>query len=167
MTVYPLGMADGDDRKNEESGGDTVTSLSSKLSERLMQCFFESTLRRKLSLLHDSLPFVDNRQERKRRLHLLQEMYVARAKLEDENCIFGLSFVDQGIEAIINGDWVEVRELAEHFNYKHESEIIRSRYAERHAIFCDLLRRAADEALPSDPFTLVVKKGGAWGKKTD
>lgn len=160
-------MADGDDRKNEESGGDTISTLSVKLSETLMQRFVESTLKRKLALLQDSLPFVDNHQERKRRFRLIQEMYVAKDRLEVEDHSFGLAFVDQGIEAIINGDWTEVRELAGHFTYDYERGEIRDRYKEKHAVFRDILRRAVDEALPSDPFTLVAHKGGAWGKKTD
>jgi hypothetical protein len=122
-------------------------------------------IRRQLHLMQSSLPFLSNPLEKKRRLKIIQKMCAARAQLESEGLNFGLALVDQALEAIIEGDWVECRGLARiAFSYSPEDVAFYGTYNERHSVLRELLIQAANEALPNDPMELTVQKGGAWNK---
>ena len=125
-------------------------------------------LRGKLRTLTHGFSFIANRREQKRRLALIQELYVAKQKLMDGGDLFSLAHVDGIVEGIIDGNWEDVKHSAEMFNYEREGPSFVEKYQERHAIFRDVGKRAIEGALPSDPPedpVFKVEKGGAWGKR--
>lgn len=137
-----------------------VASQKVDLMNRLMEMSHLWFMQKTLSLLQNSMPFVENRAETKRRLGLIQELCAARAKLESENEIFGLMHVQIAVEALINGDWKEVKRLSEDFTYDYECKEIQERYGPKHAIFKDILKRAYTEVLPSKFGQISVLPGG-------
>lgn len=112
------------------------------LGYALMERLQFLSLRNKVELLNTALPFVETA-EKKRRMKIMGEMFVHVAYLEQEQKIFGLSLVMQGIEAIIAGDWKECRQIAEWLENKQEDESIRAFVEEHHRILITLLRKAA------------------------
>lgn len=156
--------------KELEEQDPEIKAAAEKVSERLqdlyqqaMDRFQESLVENKLQLIRHSLPFVENPQEKRRRLAVIQEVYRVKNDFQAAGEHFSLGFIDQGVEAIINGDWEELKQIEDLYNYSDETDPGILQYREKHAVFRTLFQSARLEPLSSHSEDLRVLPGGKAG----
>lgn len=84
---------------------------------------------------------LQDKKERKRRLHLVMELCAELAKIK-ERVNFATGLAECGIEAVIKGDWSSVKDWANDLRFLDENEPLQKEYGAVYARFCELLQQA-------------------------
>lgn len=79
-------------------------------------------------------------EERRRRLSAIMRLSVELERVR-ETTGFSTRIAEHAIEAVIEGDWKMVEELADHFTFDSEGEELRQKYAPVFDTFRELLRQ--------------------------
>lgn len=110
----------------------------------------EFIVRGMLDRWQNSLSNISDSTERRRRLKLIRRLCVAMDEIERTHGVFNVRGLESGLEAVINGEWKEVRRIADDLLYADETEHVRKAALVAHAPIREILLEACETTLPSD-----------------
>lgn len=108
--------------------------------------FEEFTARGMLDRWRNSISNLSDRTEKRRRIRLVRQLCATMDDIQRRHGIFNMRLLEEGLVAVINGGWPEVRVIADFLLYAEEDERHRAALVAVHGPIRQLLLEACDTA---------------------
>lgn len=102
----------------------------------------ELVLSERIKDIQNSFTFMPNA-ERRRRRAIIIDLCVELSSVREKSR-FSSAIAEQAIDAVISGDWCELKSVAQHMTFSDEDEWSRMHYAQYWTKFVDLCMKAFD-----------------------